>query len=138
MTGTRLLALDYGRRRIGVAVSDATGCIAQGLPTIIYRNQKQALNELIKIINSYTVSKIIVGLPLNLKGQKAHAAKEVEQFIQRLERRIEIPIETWDERLTSLAAERAMLQMGKSPSKHKHKVDEIAAVILLQSYLDRG
>ena len=138
MTVTRILALDYGRRRIGVAVSDATGCIAQGLPTIICRNQKQAMNDLVDLINSYNVCKVIVGLPLNLKGQKAHAAKEVEQFIQRLERRIEAPIETWDERLTSLAAERAMIQMGKSPSKHKHKVDEIAAVLLLQSYLDRG
>jgi putative Holliday junction resolvase len=132
----RILALDYGERRIGIAMSDPTNCIAQGMPTITYTNSRIAIEEICTIVNNYQVKKIIVGMPYSTKGLKAHAAKQVDNFIKKLKIKLQIPILTWDERFTSVEAERALTEMGKSPSKHKDQIDKIAATLLLQSYLN--
>ena len=132
----RILALDYGTRRIGVAMSDPTCVFAQGLPTISYRKVQGAISDIMRSVQTYSIQKIIVGMPLNLKGQKTQTTEAVENFIVKIEKRLNIPIEPWDERLTTVAAHRAMIEMGKSPSRNKEKVDELAAVLLLQNYLD--
>ena len=132
----RILAIDYGERRIGVAISDPTNCIAQGILTITYTDSKTAIDEICTIVNNYQVKKIIVGMPYSTKGLKTHAANQVDNFIKQLKTKLHIPILTWDERFTSVEAERALTEMGKSPSKHKDQIDKIAATLLLQSYLN--
>jgi len=132
----RILALDYGERRIGVAVSDPTCCIAQGLSTITYESPKKAIQKICNLSEEYQVEKIVIGMPLTMKGHKAFTAKKVEKFIHSLSQRIQIPLIQWDERLTTVAAHRTITQLGKSPSRHKEKIDQISATILLQSYLD--
>lgn len=132
----RVLSIDYGHRRIGVAISDPLRISAQALPTIKVRNAEQVLSTLEEIIREKNIAEIVVGMPLNLKGEVGLSAQKVEQFIENLNQNFQLPIHTWDERLTSAAAERTIREMGKSPSRHKEKIDQIAALLILQSYLD--
>ncbi|MDZ7264229.1 MAG: Holliday junction resolvase RuvX [candidate division KSB1 bacterium] len=132
----RILAIDYGQRRIGLAISDLLGYTAQPLPTIQVVSLQQTLVALEQIIQDKQVVEIVVGLPLNMKGEKGVAAEAVLQFVQRLQTKFPGPIHTWDERWTTVAAQRAMLQFGQSPSRRKHQVDQIAAQLILQSFLE--
>jgi putative Holliday junction resolvase len=133
----RILAIDYGSRRLGVAISDPMNIIAQGLPTV--NNDRQVYEQLRLIIKTHPVGCIVVGMPYNLKGESGMKAKEVEEFIERLRAEVEVPITTWDERFTSKLAQNAMREMGTKKTKRERKgaVDQIASVLLLQSYLDR-
>ncbi len=132
----RILAIDYGVRRIGIAISDPMRLTAQSLPTIKSRGLQKVLSELETIIVDKNVAEIVVGMPLNLKGEKSDAAQKVENFIQHLQNRFKLPIHSWDERWTSIAAQRTIWEFGKSPSRHKEKVDQISAILILQSFLD--
>ncbi|MBC7185570.1 MAG: Holliday junction resolvase RuvX [Calditrichaeota bacterium] len=134
----RILAIDYGTRRIGVAVSDPTGQIAQGLPTLSPRGLVHAASLVADLVRKYGAKTVVVGLPFGMHGGKTEATKQVEKFIQKLATLVSVPIVPWDERLTSVAAERAMHEMGGSPSRNRAKVDQVAAVLLLQGYLDSG
>jgi putative Holliday junction resolvase len=133
----RILAIDYGSRRLGVAISDPMNIIAQGLPTL--NNDHQVYEHLQLIIRAHPVSCIVVGMPYNLRGESGMKAKEVEEFIERLRTEVEVPVTTWDERFTSKLAQNAMREMGTKKAKRERKgaVDQIASVLLLQSYLDR-
>lgn len=133
----RILGVDYGKKRIGVAVSDPFGTIASGLPTIVYQNLPEALTQLEQIIAQFQVCAIVVGLPLTLKGEEGAAAHDAKVFIEKLKSTINVPVYTWDERFTSVLAERSLQEMGKSPSRNKEKVDQLSATFLLQSYLDK-
>jgi len=133
----RILALDYGRRRIGVAISDPLRLSAQALPTLTKQSMEQALQQLQSIVTRNGVEGVVVGMPYTLQGQKGAQAREVEAFIEKLGAQLRIPILTWDERLTTQASHRILHQVGRSPSRHKAVVDQIAAVLILQSYLDR-
>lgn len=132
----RILAIDYGRRRIGVAISDPLGYTAQPLPTIEVKSLTQTLAALDQIIRDQQVVEIVVGLPLNMKGEPGVAAEAVLQFVQQLQSKFTGPIHTWDERWTTVAAHRSLHQMGHAPSRHKHQVDQIAAQLILQSFLE--
>jgi putative Holliday junction resolvase len=132
----RILGIDYGARRIGVALSDPLRISAQSLPTIKIRALEQLFSELEKIVRDKNVTEIVVGMPLNLKGERSKAALTVEKFIQQLKIRFNLPVHSWDERWTSIAAQRTILEFGKSPSRHKDKVDQISALLILQSFLD--
>ncbi len=136
MAEGRILGLDYGRKRLGVAVSDPLRITAQALPTISVKTWSQVLSEINSIAQNYSVTQIIVGMPLHLKGIKGTIAKEVDKFVTELEALTRIPVKTWDERWTSVLAEQAIVEMGKSPSRNKGKIDQIAAQLILQSYLD--
>ena len=136
LESNRILALDYGQRRIGIAISDSLRLTAQSYPTIKIKKINQFLNELKLIVDEKKVSEIVVGLPLNLKGEKGRAAQGVEKFIETLKDKFQIPVHSWDERWTSVAAHRVIWEHGKSPSRNKEKVDQIAAQIILQNYLD--
>ncbi|MCH7680258.1 Holliday junction resolvase RuvX [candidate division KSB1 bacterium] len=132
----RILGIDYGKKRIGLAVSDPMRKIAQGLPTLTNSNLAQVFTDLENIISEHEIKKIVIGLPITMKAEVGKAAQVTNKFVTALKDRFELPTMVWDERLTSVLARRTMRELGKSPSKNKNKVDEIAAILILQSYLD--
>ncbi len=132
----RILAIYYGAPRIGVAISDPLRIIAQPLPAKQAKGLQKGLSELDAIIADKNVAESDVGMPLNLKGEMTAAAQKVEKFIHHLQGRFKLPVHSWDERWTSIAAQRTIWEFGKSPSRHKDKVDQISAMLILQSFLD--
>ena len=132
----RMLGIDYGSRRLGIAVSDPLGIIAKGIGVVF--NDRSVIIEIKRYIDEYDPAAIIIGMPLNLKGEKGQKALEVEQFISQLEREITIEVIRWDERFTTSTAHETMLQMGvkKKDRRVKSTIDEMAAALILQSYLD--
>jgi putative Holliday junction resolvase len=134
----RILALDHGSKRIGVAVSDETKTIAQPLEYILAEPFADFLARLKKILMEKEVDFILLGQPRNMDGSYGPAAQKVEAFATALKMAITIPVKMWDERLTSTMANRALIQAGVRRDKRKEKVDKMAAAILLQSYLDMG
>jgi putative holliday junction resolvase len=133
----RYLAIDYGEKRVGLALSDPTLTIAQSLDTVVYQSRKKLITILKEIIILYNIKKIILGLPLTMKGSDSLKTVEVREFGAELENQIDIPLVFFDERLTSIQAQQIIRQFGKKPSKHRAKIDQIAARTLLQTYLDR-
>ena len=134
----RILALDHGTRRIGVAVSDETKTIAQPLEYIPAEPFAEFLERLKKILAEKEISFILIGMPRNMDGSYGPAAQKVETFVAVLKTAVTVPIKTWDERLTSTMANRVLIQGNVRRDKRKEKVDQMAAAILLQSYLDMG
>ena len=132
----RILALDHGTKRIGVAVSDETKTIAQPLGYILAEPFADFLARLRQLIQEKEVELILVGLPRNMDGSYGPAAEKVQTFVAALGGAITVPIKMWDERLTSAQANRVLIQGGARRAKRKEKVDQTAAAILLQSYLD--
>ena len=132
----RILSLDYGRRRIGVAVSDPLGVTAQPFDTWDGLEFNQIVEKIDSLIRQIGIEKIIIGLPLTLKGEKGQSVKKVEHFAMELKRCISLPVILWDERLTSIQAKRVLHQAEEKPSRRKGKVDLIASVLLLQNYLE--
>lgn len=133
----RIMALDVGSKRIGVALSDPLKITAQGLETFNRTTLEADIVGLWKLIDEYDVSQLVVGLPKNMDGSEGFKVEEVRQFVSDLtiERQIEV---IWvDERLTTVSAERALLEADVSRAKRKKVIDKMAAVIILQSYLDR-
>ncbi len=132
----RILGLDVGSKTIGIAVSDEMGWTGQGIGAIRRTNSRADLAELHHYLRHYGVEKIVVGIPRNMNGSIGSAAKQVYAFIERLQEAFPIPVETWDERLSTVAAERVLLEADLSRSKRKKVIDKIAAAIILQGYLD--
>ena len=132
----RILALDHGSKRIGVAVSDELKMIALPLEFIPAEPFAAFLTRLKEIIRTKEVEIILVGMPRNMDGSYGPAALGVREFIAVLKDKIALPIQTWDERLTSAQAQRFLIQGGMRREKRKSRVDQTAAAILLQSYLD--
>ena len=134
----RILALDHGTKRIGVAVSDETKTIALPLEYILTEPFALFLERLKKILSEKEIDLILIGQPRNMDGSYGPAAQKVEAFVAVLKTAIPDPIKMWDERLTSAMANRALIQGGVRRDQRKEKVDKMAAAILLQSYLDMG
>jgi putative holliday junction resolvase len=132
----RILALDHGTRRIGVAVSDELKMIAMPLEYIPAEPFASFLERLQQLLKEKEVEMILVGMPRNMDGSYGPAALKVQDFIAALRGAVTVPIQTWDERLTSAQANRFLIQGGMRRDKRKQKVDQTAAAILLQSYLD--
>jgi putative holliday junction resolvase len=132
----RILGLDFGTKRIGVAMSDELLLTAQGLDTIQRKDLKSDLALIKGTVDSNGVSEVIVGLPLNMNGTYSEKTKEAVRFADELGKVISVPIKTWDERLTSMQADRAMLEGDMSRAKRRKLSDRLAAQIILQSYLD--
>jgi len=131
----RVLGLDIGHKRIGVAVSDPLGITAQGLTVITYAQESQALQKLADICREYAVERIVAGLPLNMDGSRGEAVKYVDQFARKLKDLTGLPVIMVDERLSSRAAERALISGGMRRRGRKAVKDKIAAVLILESYL---
>ncbi|MBI2955993.1 MAG: Holliday junction resolvase RuvX [Acidobacteria bacterium] len=134
--GARTLAIDLGSKNIGLAVSDPTGLIAQGLPTLRRTNKRADLAHLRELVEALGVERLIVGHPLHLKGFAGARAQEAERFAAWLRRALKLPVELYDERLTSVEAEHLLRARGGSSKKRKEAVDRVAAALILQSYLD--
>ncbi len=132
----RILALDHGTKRIGVAVSDELKLIAQPLEFILAEPFADFLARLQEIIRDKEIDLILVGMPRNMDGSYGPAALKVQAFVAALNAAITVPIKTWDERLTSVQANRFLIQGKVRRKERKEKVDKAAAAILLQSYLD--
>ena len=132
----RVLALDHGTKRVGIAISDELGLIAQPLE-FVPATPFSALLERIKVlIREKAVEQILIGMPRNMDGSYGPAALKVQEFAAALRESIAVPIRTWDERLTSSQAQRFLIEGNVRRDKRKEKVDKTAAAILLQSYLD--
>jgi putative Holliday junction resolvase len=130
-----ILGIDFGRVRIGLAISDELRLLAHPLETIPANNQ--ALKRISEIVRERKIDKIIVGVPRHLSGQFGESANEALAFTTKLRDRLKCAVELWDERLTTVAAERALREAGKKTRKTRHIVDQVAAQMILQSYLDR-
>ena len=132
----RILGLDIGDKTIGVAISDPLGFTAQGVTTIKRIGKEKDIEELRKICEEYKVESIVAGLPKNMNGTLGPQSEKVSKFCDLIEERMSLPIKMWDERLTTVAAHRAMLEADLSRAKRKKIVDKIAAIYILQGYLD--
>ena len=132
----RVLALDVGEKRIGVALSDPTGLLATPLTTIERKGQDSDIDEALRLATEHEVSEIVVGLPLSMSGRRGPQAGRVDAFVRALAGRTDIPLKSVDERLSSVQAERMLRESGVEPSKNKARIDSAAAAIILQSYLD--
>jgi putative Holliday junction resolvase len=132
----RILALDHGEKRIGVAVSDPTATIGQPLGYWDAEPLADFLEKLKTFVGQQDVSQIIVGLPRNMDGSLGPAAQKAETFVAAIRGIVSVPVRTWDERLTSAQANRLLIEGGVRRGKRKEKVDALAAAVLLQSYLD--
>jgi putative holliday junction resolvase len=136
MMNGRVLALDLGKRRIGLALSDELGITAQGLQTLERSNIREDLAKLAALASEKNVSLILMGNPLHMSGHESRQTQYTREFAERLKAATGLPIEFRDERLTTVEAERVLRQSGISIQKRAKAVDRLAAVILLESYLD--
>ncbi len=134
----RVLALDYGDSRIGVAISDELGITAQPLKTIKNKNFSQVADEIKKLIEKYNVKEVIVGLPLHLNGGAGERAKITREFAEKLSDEICVPLFFQDERLSSAEVENVLLEADLSRQKRRQKRDKLAASLILRIYLDSG
>jgi len=132
----RILAIDMGEKRIGLAVSDPTYTIAQPLRTIKFTSFKKLIEELMQIIELMEIEKIVIGMPITMKGTYSKKTREVIEIEKKLKHVIRIPIHMFDERRTTIQAQHTMRLSGKKPSQNRDKIDMIAASHLLQNFLD--
>lgn len=132
----RIMGLDYGERRIGVSMSDLFGWTAQGIEVIDQKLVKDAMGRIAQLVKEYEVESIVVGLPKNMNGTVGPSGEYCIAFAEQVRQIINLPVQLWDERLTTVAAERALLEADVSRRKRKQVIDKMAAAILLQNYLD--
>jgi putative holliday junction resolvase len=132
----RLMGLDVGNRRIGVAVSDALGLTAQPVLTLVRTNRRQDLRSLARLVRKYGCTEIVVGNPLYMSGDQSPQAEKTQAFAQMVADETQLPVHLWDERLTTTEAHRHLHASGRPGTEHKAVVDQVAAVLILQSYMD--
>ena len=132
----RVLSIDYGDSRVGLAVSDIMGWTAQGIKTVPNHGIKKLIPELDSVIKEYMPEKIVIGLPKNMNATEGERAELTGEFREKLERRTGLPVVMWDERLTTVEAERTLIESKVRRENRKKYVDKIAAVFILQGYLD--
>ncbi len=132
----RILALDFGKKRIGLAVSDPLGLTAQGLETLHRTRVRDDLEALSGLIRDYQVSLILVGMPLHMSGDESRQSEHTREFSERLRQHAGVPVRYWDERWTSVQAARVLRESGIGREKRAAAIDRLSAVILLESYLD--
>ena len=136
----RIMGLDFGSKTVGVAVSDGLLLTAQGLEIIRPKEEnklRRTLARIEELILEYEVGEIVLGLPINMNATEGERARLTLEFREKLERRTGLPVVMWDERLTTVAADKAMMEAGIRRENRKEYVDMIAAVLILQGYLDR-
>ena len=134
----RIMGLDVGSHTIGVAVSDELGITAQGVKTIRRKSKDEDSKEIIKIMDQFDIGKIVVGLPKNMDGTLGKQAEMVFQWIKTLKEKIHFPVVTWDERFSTIEASKVLLEADLSRKKRKKVIDKLAAVLILQGYINKG
>lgn len=132
----KIMGLDFGTKRIGVALSDELFLIAHAFNFIQRKDLNKDLDTIRGLVAEHSVSEIVVGLPLNMDGSYSAKSKEVIEFMDNLSKVVSVPVKTWDERLTSVQAERVLLEADMSRYKRRFLSDKLAAQIILQGYLD--
>jgi putative holliday junction resolvase len=132
----RVLGLDVGSKRIGVAISDPLGITAQGLETIQRQNKRLDFEQLQKVVRDYEVTEIVVGYPLRMSGAEGVQAEKMQRFAEELRQRVPLPVHLWDERLSSAQANRLLRETEMSIARRGQVVDQMAAVLILQSWMD--
>ena len=133
----RTLALDVGSKRIGIAVSDPLGITAQGLPTLQRQNKRRDLEALGQLVDAYQVREVVIGLPLRLSGAEGTQSEKMRRFADELHTHLGLPVHLWDERWTSTQANRLLRETEISIEKRAQAVDRMAAILILQSWMDR-
>ena len=133
----RIMALDVGSRTIGIACSDALLMTAQGIETIRRTSLENDFNRLRELISEYEVHELVVGMPKNMNGTRGERAEKTEEFVEKMKAVIDLPVTFWDERLSTVMAERQLIAADVSRKKRKGVIDKMAAVVFLQGYLDR-
>ena len=133
----RIMSLDVGSRTIGIACSDALLMTAQGIETIRRTSLEKDFNRLQELIAEYEVHELVVGMPKNMNGTKGERAEKTEEFVEKMKEVIDLPVSYWDERLSTVMAERQLIAADVSRKKRKSVIDQMAAVVILQGYLDR-
>lgn len=133
----RILSLDVGSRTIGVACSDALLMTAQGLETIRRTSLEKDFGRIQELVDQYEVHEIVVGMPKNMNGTKGDRAQKTEEFVDKMKEVIKTPVTFWDERLSTVMAEKSLIAADVSRKKRKSVIDKMAAVVILQGYLDR-
>lgn len=136
MLRKRILGLDVGSRRIGIAVSDPLGVTAQGLPTLQRQNKRLDFHALGDVIREYGISEIVVGFPLRMSGEQGVQAEKMQRFADDVRERFGLPVHLWDERLTSAEANRLLRETEMSIRRRGQVVDQMAAVLILQSWME--
>lgn len=131
----RILAIDFGARKVGLAVSDELGLTAQGLPTYYRSNKKADFDHLRRVIRQYGVTEVVMGLPLRMSGQEGIQAEKVQAFAEDLRKKFKVPVHLFDERLTSVEANRLLRETEMSIRRRAEVVDQLAAVLILESFL---
>jgi len=132
----RVLGLDVGTRRIGIAVSDPLGITAQGLETLQRKTKREDFDRLRLVIREYDVQEIVVGLPLRMSGAEGTQAGKMQEFAEELRKRFKLPVHLWDERLTSAEANRLLRETDLSIEKRGKAIDRMAAVLILQGWME--
>jgi putative Holliday junction resolvase len=135
-TQPRILAIDHGARKIGLAVSDELGLTAQGLPTYYRSNKKADFDHLRRVIRQYGITEIVMGLPLRMSGVEGIQAEKVQVFAAELRHKFKLPVHLFDERLTSVEANRVLRETEMSIQRRAEVVDQLAAVLILQSFME--
>ncbi len=133
----RIMGLDLGEKTIGVALSDPMGMIARGVEVIKRKTMEEDVKYLFALLQEYEVEKIVLGLPLNMNNTEGPGAKMARDFGRKLTSETGVPVVFWDERLTTVAAEKILLEADMSRAKRKKVIDKMAAVFILQNYLDK-
>ena len=133
----RIMSLDVGSRTIGIACSDALLMTAQGIETIRRTSLEKDFNRLQELIAEYEVHELVVGMPKNMNGTKGERAEKTEEFVEKMKEVIDLPVSYWDERLSTVMAERQLIAADVSRKKRKSVIDKMAAVVILQGYLAR-
>ena len=133
----RVIGLDIGSKRIGVSVSDELGFTAQPVETLLSKGIEADLDHIVSLVDQYQAEEIVIGMPYNMNGTEGPEAKKVRAVMDKLSARLHIPVREWDERLSTAAAERTLLEADMSRSKRRKVIDKLAASIILQGYLDR-
>jgi putative Holliday junction resolvase len=134
----RTMGLDMGSRTIGVAISDELGITAQGLKTIRRKSTEEDLREIAAIVGQFEIQKIVVGLPENMNGTLGKQAEIILEWMKVLSDEIQVPVVAWDERLSTVGASKVLLEADLSRRKRKKVIDKLAAVLILQGYLDQS
>lgn len=132
----RILALDFGSSRIGLAVTDELGLTAQGLPTLHRTNKRNDFDHLRRTLRQYSVAELVMGLPLRMSGSAGIQSEKVEAFAAELRKRFKLPVHLFDERLTSVEANRVLRESEKTVRRGSGVVDQLAAVLILQAFLE--
>jgi len=134
----RTMGLDIGSHTIGIAISDELGITAQGLKTLRRKSMEEDLKEIAAIVDQFEINEIVVGLPKNMNGTLGKQAEIVLHWIKTLNEKIQVPVVTWDERLSTVGASKVLLEADLSRRKRKKVIDKLAAVLILQGFLDQS